>query len=392
MVLKTSGLKKKVKKKVKKKSLPVKKAKKRAVPQSPTKTISPKIELKPKAEKKVFVDSEEIPASYDKTSLTLVARDPYWIYAHWEITPSSVDKIKEEIGDEYEGSVYVLRMYDITYKDFDGNNANHWFDTDLPPFVSNWYINLMRDNATYCGAIGIRTQSGKFHVLARSNFVTTPCANTSWRRDMIWMDVPPFKDDGKRYRTYQPFVKVGKSDSPKGKKFRGRIFLTADDIRAYYYNLFPLLRLLRAKHLSGGKWNLKGLSQKDLEKSLLAGSPWAVGGKYYKKIKLGASEEMIIAEGASEQLGGASEKEEKKRNFFFEIGTELIVYGRTEPDAEVHLGDKKIQLREDGTFSLRFALPDGEDIPLDFTAVSNDKVEQRKITTSVQRRKTIYCP
>ncbi|MCK5180365.1 MAG: DUF4912 domain-containing protein, partial [Candidatus Omnitrophica bacterium] len=361
MVLKTSGLKKKVKKKVKKKSLPVKKAKKRAVPQSPTKTISPKIELKPKAEKKVFVDSEEIPASYDKTSLTLVARDPYWIYAHWEITPSSVDKIKEEIGDEYEGSVYVLRMYDITYKDFDGNNANHWFDTDLPPFVSNWYINLMRDNATYCGAIGIRTQSGKFHVLARSNFVTTPRANSSWRHDMIWMEVPPFKDDGKRSPSHRPFVMVrdpvGTHQHPKGKKFERRMHLTADDIRAYYYNLFPLLKLLRAKQLSAGKeWGLKRLSQKDMETSFSSfGSLQA--GKYYKKIRLGASEEMVIAGGASEQLKGASEQPTPKRNFFFEIGTELIVYGRTEPDAEVHLGDKKIQLREDGTFSLRFALP-----------------------------------
>ncbi|MCK5015161.1 MAG: DUF4912 domain-containing protein, partial [Candidatus Omnitrophica bacterium] len=327
-----------------------------------------------------------------------VARDPYWIYAHWEITPSSIDKIKQNIGHEFEGSVYTLRMYDITLKNFDGNNANHWFDTDLPPFVDNWYINLLSDNVTYCGAIGIRTRNGRFHVLARSNFVMTPSANSSWRRDMIWMDIPPFKDDGKRSRTHRPFVMVGKSNDasrpPKGKEFGRKMRLTADDIRAYYYNLFPLLKLLKAKHLSGGKWDLKGLSRKDLEVSFSAGSrsQWQSEGKYHKKIKLGASEEMVITGGASEQFkGGASEKETQKRKFFFEIGTELIVYGRTEPDAEVRLGQKKIQLREDGTFSLRFALPDG-DIPLDFTAVSNDKAEQRRITTSVQRAKTMYCP
>ena len=266
MSLKTSSLKKK------KISPPVKKAEKRTG--SLPKKTSSKIELK--AEKKAFIDSEELPANYNKTSLTLVARDPYWIYAHWEITPSSVDKIKHNIGHEFEGSVYTLRMYDITLKNFDGNNANHWFDTDLPPFVDNWYINLLSDNVTYCGAIGIRTRNGRFHVLARSNFVMTPSANSSWRRDMIWMDIPPFKDDGKRSRTHRPFVMVGKSNDasrpPKGKEFGRKMRLTADDIRAYYYNLFPLLKLLKAKHLSGGKWDLKGLSRKDLEVSFSAGS------------------------------------------------------------------------------------------------------------------------
>ncbi|MCX5687566.1 MAG: Rho termination protein, partial [Candidatus Omnitrophica bacterium] len=56
----------------------------------------------------------------------------------------------------------------------------------------------------------------------------------------------------------------------------------------------------------------------------------------------------------------------------------------TEPDAEVRLGDKKVDLRPDGTFSMRFALPDGK-INLPFAATSSDKVETRKITTNVER-------
>jgi len=109
---------------------------------------------------------------------------------------------------------------------------------------------------------------------------------------------------------------------------------------------------------------------------------------------LGASEEMVLLGGASEQLlaqkkEGASERKAKQRKFFFEIGTELIVYGRTEPDAEVWLGDKKVALREDGTFTLRFALPDGE-IPLAFIAKSSNKTDKRRITSSVKRTKTKY--
>jgi len=98
----------------------------------------------------------------------------------------------------------------------------------------------------------------------------------------------------------------------------------------------------------------------------------------------GASE--ILSSGASERHQGA-----KARKFFFELWTELIVYGRTEPDAMVKHGDKVVTLRPDGTFTMRFALPDGN-IPLDFTATSNDKVETRRIATAVERFRTIYSP
>ena len=81
--------------------------------------------------------------------------------------------------------------------------------------------------------------------------------------------------------------------------------------------------------------------------------------------------------------------QKKSDDFYFEIGTELIVYGRTEPDAEVWLENKKIHLRQDGTFSLRFALADGV-IPLGFQAISNSKKHVRRIITKVERSKTKY--
>jgi hypothetical protein len=41
------------------------------------------------------------------------------------------------------------------------------------------------------------------------------------------------------------------------------------------------------------------------------------------------------------------------------INAELTIYGATEPTAEVKLGGRQIRLRPDGSFSYRFALPDG---------------------------------
>ena len=75
----------------------------------------------------------------------------------------------------------------------------------------------------------------------------------------------------------------------------------------------------------------------------------------------------------------------KIKKFWLMADAELIVYGATEADAQLTVQGKPIQLRPDGTFSLRFALPDGkQEIPI--VAVSNDKTDQKEITITVTRK------
>ena len=50
------------------------------------------------------------------------------------------------------------------------------------------------------------------------------------------------------------------------------------------------------------------------------------------------------------------------REFHFQIDAELIVYGTTEPNARVTLQGEPVQLRADGTFTVRFSLPDSRQI------------------------------
>ena len=77
-------------------------------------------------------------------------------------------------------------------------------------------------------------------------------------------------------------------------------------------------------------------------------------------------------------VGGAG------RKFWVNINAELVVYGATEPDATVTVGNRKIKLRPDGTFSFRFALPDGRyDLPV--AATSGDKVETREARLQFSR-------
>jgi hypothetical protein len=392
-------------------------------------------------QQKAFVDTYDLPASYGTTNLTLIPRDPHWIHAYWEIAPSSLEAIRNRIGTEFERFKFALRMHDVTAVDFNGSNANQTFDIDVNPHANNWYINLWCDHVTYCGEIGLRSPRGEFVSLAQSNFASTPRASQSDRYEEIWMEVTdglrrsrPFVT-GKAYKERADAEKAEaekardaaskahqgkavrlKKDTPveKIQRIGKRILLTDDDIKAYYSRLSPLLgeiiaeRLARARQDGDKKVGAADARSTrtyrlylkdgdvilDNANALIRTVPH---GQLLKKILVAGSSAEFVVQGASESVGGgASERKapaprDKKRKFFFEIGTELIVYGRTEPDAEVWLGDKKIALRTDGTFSLRFALPDGK-IPLDFVSISNDKVDSRRITTAVERFKTMYSP
>src|SRR6185437_13514246 len=64
------------------------------------------------------------------------------------------------------------------------------------------------------------------------------------------------------------------------------------------------------------------------------------------------------------------------KGFWFNVNAELIVYGATEPDATVTIAGRKIKLRPDGSFSYRFALPDGN-YEMPAIAISADQTDGR---------------
>jgi uncharacterized protein len=72
------------------------------------------------------------------------------------------------------------------------------------------------------------------------------------------------------------------------------------------------------------------------------------------------------------------------RGFYFEIDAELIVYGATEPNTRVTLQGEPVTLRPDGTFTVRFSLPDSRQI-IPAVAASPDGVEERTIVLAVER-------
>lgn len=103
-------------------------------------------------------------------------------------------------------------------------------------------------------------------------------------------------------------------------------------------------------------------------------------------------EQVSSGSGAISSFGsGMGWEYERQRGFWFKLDCELIVYGATEPDATVTVQGKPVQLRPDGTFTLRFALPDGKQV-IDATAASADGVEERTITPTVTRSTEVLEP
>ena len=257
-----------------------------------------------------------IPSNYADTKIALMVRDPYWLYAYWEINQATRDHISKTVTD-WEKVSLILRVYDITNVDFNGSNSNYFFDINLYQDPTNWYIHVGGPNRNFCVDLGFIQANGAFFTITRSNVVTTPRDNVSDIIDEEWMVIE--SDFNRLYR------------------------------------------------LSGG--GLPGNSSAELIESLL------------KRL------EREMGSGAVSSLSSPVKYQPKERKFWLILNTELIVYGATEPDAKVFIQNEPIKLRPDGSFTMRFALPDGvQKIPV--TAHSADGIDTITITPIVTKETT----
>jgi hypothetical protein len=80
-----------------------------------------------------------------------------------------------------------------------------------------------------------------------------------------------------------------------------------------------------------------------------------------------------------------------RRDFAFQVDAELVVYGMTEPNAHVTLRGEPVRLQPDGSFTMRFSLPDRRQV-LPVVASSADGVEQRTIVLAVERNTKVMEP
>ena len=272
--------------------------------------------------KPITINDYGLPTYSATTRITLIVKDPFWIYAYWEIADSSVEDVKRQLGGNLDGARFVVRMYDVTYKDFNGFNANHWFDVEVGRHSNNWYISIWNDNTSYLGEIGIAHHSGRFFPMARSNFVHTPRSGSSNRFEEIWMDlaqkknipnaaVSRPKDDNRTYGAARSEPSRGIQYDAAGRfsyssvSKKRKIFLTESDLKAYYSRLSPSLRDMMFSRISRKRlyrYLYSGMSGKEWHDLLYFKR--LHNAQFGRKVMIGASEFTYL--GASENLQGGS--------------------------------------------------------------------------------------
>ena len=255
------------------------------------------------------------PQGYGDQKIVILARDPWWVFAYWEVRRDREEEILGKIKSEGDSAVKtILRVYDVTNISFDGKNAHSHFDIELNSLASSWYINVGSPEKCWIVDIGIVTKNGSFYLLARSNMVKTPRYGMSDKLDAEWM-------------------------------------MPEDD----YWKMFGLSG---GFGLGKGSLEVREMVKKRLEEQITS-AQISSGASFYRKMQ--------------------------ERKFWMVVNTELIVYGATEPDAKLTVQGKEIKLKPDGTFTLRFALPDGEQV-IPVEATSSDGIDRRKITPIVTRK------
>jgi hypothetical protein len=128
------------------------------------------------------------PPGYGDHKIVILVRDPWWIFAYWEIRrEAEEDLIKKIKIDGDDPAKTILRVYDVTGVNFNGKNAHSHFDIELRGLPNNWYINVGSPDRSWIVDIGIATVKGSFYLLARSNTVRTPGYGMSEKLDAEWM-------------------------------------------------------------------------------------------------------------------------------------------------------------------------------------------------------------
>ena len=159
-----------------------------------------------------------IPIGYGDNRIVLMVKDPWWLYAYWEIQPRTErDARRQLLPQEVAGLQSILRVYDVTDVDFPAQPARGSFDIGLSGLATNWYIQVNAPNRSFVVEIGLLTNGGRFIPLARSNRVTTPRFGPSDILDEEWMC-----SDEDYWKLFGLTAGLGMGASPSGLKLLER--------------------------------------------------------------------------------------------------------------------------------------------------------------------------
>ncbi|HND63582.1 MAG TPA: DUF4912 domain-containing protein [Elusimicrobiota bacterium] len=198
------------------------------------------------------------------------------------------------------------------------------FDVDVNLEARNWYVYSPRGDGQWHAELGLILPDGRFVLLAISNKIRLPAGEVSDLFDEKW---------GVLKAEWERLFELSGG---------GRLGAGSLDMAKTLAQRWELLR---------------GLSS-------LSSAPTSPGGASW------------------------SRPPGRPKGFWLVADCEVIVYGATEPDARVTFQGRPIPLNPDGTFSFRFALPDGkQNFPIHATNADGDLSRSIEFVVSRETRK-----
>ena len=311
----------------------------------------------------------DLPEGYGESRIVLLPRDPEWAYAYWDVSNEHKEKLRQQGGQRL-----MLRLYDVTDLDITSQAPHSMRQIDCHEMARSWYLEMPASDRDYITEIGYLTADDRWLLLARSAPIRVPPVYPSdWVKDQFvsidWQEQlvgRSFGDLG------QPYSLDTTGPSQGG---------NATDLPKIYDNLFALTQSQEALRVAGSLYG----SMQPSAPGALSPSGGVVGlERLMGPLGLTASGLTMSGLTMSGIGSGGSELPGRSRKFWLVADAELIVYGATEPDATLTIGDKVVPLNPDGTFRFHVAFPDGQiDYPI--RAVAADDEQTRAVRLRFER-------
>lgn len=308
-----------------------------------------------------------LPESYGTGRLFLTARDPHWLYAHWDFTMQEQFRYNAQSMHRH----MVLRLHDPEQP------GQHISEIHVHPESRHWFAHVEEAGKKYFAEIGFYRSGRKWNSLATSESQRTPPDNISPDATIAFATIPlelPFETMLALLQEAEA-VNLPLAHGIEHVCAAAPEYFPPDDAAVNWTSAQDqaLASLLAASRTA-----------EDLPSSDEFGADQAWP-EFAFDLETGAGlPPQAPTSYVSSFFGGAAPPD-----FWFHVNAELIVYGATDPSATVTFAGKKISLRPDGSFRFHFALPDGQ-YELPVTAVSADGTDGRaaelKFTRATEMR------
>jgi hypothetical protein len=309
----------------------------------------------------------DLPSGYGESRIVLLPRDPQWAYTYWDIPNEHKEELRRQGGQQL-----ALRIYDVTDVDLDSQSPHSIQEYPADELAREWYLPIPVSDRDYVIDIGYRTPDGGWLILARSARVHIPPVYPSdWIEDVfITVDFEEDLRGETKYELVPPAKKIATTPvATNGNPIYDQIFGMTESAEAQRVagSLFGSMQ-----HVPGSVSPEQALSSYVFPSGV---GMWAVPT---------ASGINMSGVGMSGVGFSASAVPVRPRQFWLIADAELIVYGATEPDANVTIGGRPIKLNPDGTFRFQMSFQDGLiDYPI--LAVAADGEQSRSIHMKFER-------